>query len=536
MGGTEVSSLLLHTDSENADNVVEVFNISDPTNLILSSQTHLLGAEQRLYAWLHTSNYNDFITKLRELFNESGNVKEIFANFKKQALTQSLGLPENVILKDQKITIICDPSPGVNLQELLNKIKFNNGSISGQVNGGQLELTFQYNANNIKDILNELQQRSKKNKLQSNTESLTTANKAFRQLIKNQQIGEVVINKGSSKPITITDKLQTTGDINLMKNFSYTKKSISEALQDANLKQQLITARQNVYNTLKKLCMNHPIIEQIFDNEWTNKMGKISSNDNATLEKFIFLSKGGNLNAGVSGAIQELYAAMLGEYIGYLSGKVAPQISNILGNVIQGKTEQPKTDVSILNSIGIQVKAYSMDNEYKIMESNLHPGALQASLSQFNINNVADTIVQAVFNSSNGDYQDLADKLEPAMAQLMNLNAQDNVSDTVCFYVVDAQYLVPGSEILSHFTLNKPKISITSSFKTRSDEEYKTDKTYKREDNTMAPEFVRYWNGYHAENSTDLNEQTYENLLNKNISIRVDFDYAFMGSKRYAMY
>ena len=525
--------LVLHTLSEDNENQVEFFSIDNPQNLLNQSISHLQFQERQLYQLINTNNYVDFIIKLRALFSEAGDMAKTLKNFKKSNLITEFDLPKTIGLTDKVINIYCDPGKEVDLVPIFKELAGSYPGIEIIIdNSEELGLSFEYNPMNIKTVLNKIEKRPKKTEFNPEAESLRAANKAFKELIKNGKIGKVVVNEDTG-PIEIQEDLKNVSVQGKRENFSYTKKTIDEALQNPQARMQLIQAYQNVYNMLYNLCSTNKVVLNSFDIAWKNKIGTKTGNDDASLKKFLFLSKGGNLASGVTGAVQELYTAILGECLGYFSDKgITGRISNILGNILKDNNEQPKTDVQLFGTIGIQVKAYSLDRKITEMSTNIHPDKLDASLEKFGISNIADTIVQAVFNEDNGSYHDLESVIEPALAQLMNLDTHRDISDTVCFYMVDAEFLVPGSELLRQVQLQKPQINIRTSYETHNDKYFNEEKEYSYTNEkgyTRNKEnFVQYWRGKEL-SSTDENIDLYKNLMSRNISIDVKFDYSFVS-------
>lgn len=541
-----MGSIWLHTDTAYNSNSVEAFNISNTDSLREKSVSYLEGAEQKLYDWVGASDYEQFINILRKLFGEASDVREALMNFKKVNLISNLGLPQSLKYVGETVAFTLTSEVSPNITNIIKqKLQTNNSDFTITVDGDDIRLSFEYNENNIKTFLNAYYNKERftigsSNSRSDKTNPLRYANKAFRNLINSNQLGKVTVNGKS------VDKHFTVDVNNSMKdNFKYKKEDIQKAMtkntpEAALLRSSILQAQQTIHDTLLSFMNGIPDLEKAFERAWHSKMGTIGiSNTSKILDRFSFFAKGDNLSAGVSGAVQELYTAIIAEYINIKIGNgIYGRVANILGNVVKGG-EQPKTDVQILYRIGIQVKAYSMDRAFTQMSTNIHPGALEQSLAPFGVSNLADTIVQAVFNSSNGDYQSLADELEPALAQLMSMTTSNQVRDTVCFYMVDSQFLVPGSEILAQLRSTEFDIKIRTSHEPQSNAYFNAWSIAEHEEN-----FLQYFNGaraslhasFTAENVTDDNYDLYNKLMNKEISIDVKFDYSFMGASRYSIF
>lgn len=554
-------TMRLQTSVEAADgrqgygeHTVDMFNIPNKLDLINISITGLESQEQKLYNMLNTNTFEQFMAKLHELLEEAVEVKNALQHFKKSNLVIDLGLPETMTLVNQRIEVnLLNDSADLGKIIEANLAKVSTSGISHAL--GSLTFSFDYNENNIKNFLNayfnqenrfrvgkQTNKRYMNPERSEKTNPLRYANKAFKDLIRSKQLGEVKIGGK-----VVNEKLILETQNEMTQHFKYTKKDIQEAIYgNEELRQKILNSQKIIYNRLKSYMNGIPDLELAFDIAWRNKLGDIKNINsmstegiNNLLEKFSFFAKGNNLNAGVSGAVQELYAAIISQYIYVKQEKgLWRNVARILGNIVKGG-EQPKTDVQILNEIGIQVKAYTFDRVIKTMNTNIHPDALETNLRPYGIVNIADTIVQAVFNSTNGDYHDLEEKLQPALAQLMNFDTGKQIEDRVCFYLVDAEYLIPGSEIV-HSLINNAennlKIRIRSSQKTENDEyfndDYHVSKTRK---DYISPNFTLYYKGTSLE-VTNENTQLYSQLMSKTISIDVDFDYSFMGAKRYSIF
>ena len=539
--------LFLHTDSGH----FEVFNITNVDELRSKSVDALVSREKELYQMVKKSTYKDFMDEMRKLFGEAEDIKNALMNFKKSNLIINLGLPAQLQFVEQQIEFTLTSERSEDIGKLIaEQLNISTSDFIIESKKESMRFSFKYDESNIKAFLNayydgqrKFVDRSSNNSRSKKTNPLRYANRAFRELASSGKIGEITVNE---KPV---DQHFTVNTNNSMKdNFDYKKADIQKAINEntpeaQQLRQAILNSRQIIHDKLRSFMNGIPDLEKAFDVAWNNKMGEKGMSENEILNKFEFFAKGKNLNAGVSGAVQELYTAIIAEYVNIKIGEgIHTKVAEILGNIAKGN-EQPKDDVQILGRIGIQVKAYSMNREITNMSTNIHPNALGTSLAPYGNENIADTIVQLVFNSSNGNYNDIAEQLEPALAQLMNMTTSEQISDTICFYMVDGQFLVPGSRILETLRTTSYKIRIRTTHKPQTDEDFEKS-SYNREDGTTGPAFLQYFNGAKAkftapfteDNVTSDNTKLYNDLMNKNISIDVKFDYSFMGSMEYSIY
>ena len=508
--------------------------------------SYLTSQEKQLYAMLGKSDFTSFMVELHRLLNSAEEVRDILARFKKANIVNTFGLPQNLKLANQDIQINLHGDQ-IQLDKIFSSL---NGIPNVHVDIPSKTVAFNYNEGTIKQVMNNLDNRKFEVTGKNNLSRVT---KVFKEWLSANQnnILNIQVNGKSTNTSFTTQTSSQAKDL-----FGLTKDQIEKAVyEDPVLKQQLIDIRRRVYMGLYVLCSGSKDLQDIFDNVWTQKMGKIESTDISTLLKFSFLSKGGNLNAGVSGAIQEMYGAMLIEYIHFLAKKNLPSgLVKIMGNIAEGG-EQPKADLVILNDIGIQVKAYGMGNKIKHIESNLHPNALDAQLRPYGAVNVGDAIVQSVFNTDRESPDSISERLRDYVAALLNLKTSAGLSysSTVCFYLIDAQYLVPGSEILRAFntqvngkSLSTYSVKITSSFEGKSTDQYKetiykTHNAYKYKTmlgTRVSPDYLRFFDkaGTEEIHPDENNEKWYNNLYTKYISIRTVFDYGFAEANIYRIF
>lgn len=515
---------------------------SKQIDLLNSSINYLRGQEQKLYAWVGASSYPQFMSILRKLFAEAARDAQILERFKKANLNNIVTAPIGTSIADgQTVTIICKAPKDINIIDLLAKgITVHNGNINVTVQAGQeIRLTFDYNARNIKNALNILDKRKGFTRFDPETSTMIRVNNKLKNMVDDGEIGSIVIN-GTNKDIEVTQEFGSDRS----NPFGYTKEAFEKAIKDPALLKELEQARILVYNTLSSMCNGGSEEMKIaFQNVWNNKVGGNISN-------FMFFSKGKNIKSGIGGAMQEFATAMLFEYIALKKKTIQNgKIAEILGNIAGSKGEQPKTDVQILESIGIQVKAYNQNSlvdsqgNARMMTTNIHPAGLDAGLLGYGLN-IGDAMVQCCFNASNGYDAEYFSKIieQAALAQAMNFTTNELNVDTVCFYFLDAQYLVPGSVILSRLQFKKPTVSIRQPSAIGTDETFE-EKNYttsfiayngKKYTHTVK-NFVEYWNGYPLD-ASDENISYYDALYTKRISIDVKFDYQFMYGSNFAIY
>lgn len=567
---------VLHTNSEYVN--IPRFKASferavAQQDLVTNSINFLKQQEGALYAWVGESTYQGFMAKLRTLFAEHAEDVRIYQDLQKKNLNQLIGI--NALFSGLRdgvtVHLVCKVPQGFKFDG--HFLNFSNPNVELIVKG-QLDITFTYNISNIKQILNAIQG----SRLHKTSNNEVLVKEALRELMGSGDIGTFTIGSDNGSQVDVLQQWKT----DISNAFSYDKRTIDSAINGNNKDIQLITkAIKDVHSFLSGLCNGgSQLLRDSFEQAWVDKIGNRWEHPNADVfANFGFFSKGGNAASGVAGAIQEMAAAMSFIYMQKALGIYSPPLAKILGNLPQqGSKEQPKSDVEILQNIGIQVKAYSQSNlndlkgnaqmdkgsfinaaqhhRNSTMETNVHPAGLDANLLGHNlgIDNIGDAIVQCCFNSSNGDPNQFEDTIENfLLAQTMNFTTNSNelltsqIGNTVAFYFLDAQYLVPGSVMLESLhpstkiqDIPRSEVTITGEIHDWTDESF-LEQTLPstNEKDGVKPLFTDYWNGSDETdywNATSKNFSDYNRMYTNSVSIRVYFEYAFMENADYSIY
>ena len=551
-------SLVLHTKSEyNKDKpVVEIFSNMDESFLD-ASYNFLRAKEAEFYNWLGESTYVGFRDKLRKIFSGAENDREVFNHFKKGNLNSLINKALLAMdLEGQYIEL--------HFQEPLTQdtdLTFTHTSKSGTTSTtvslkGKLSIGLEWNENNIKRLLNVVLNRHGFTRFKENSKTGNMRNvmNNLEDMLFNKQNLESIISYGPDihgEPVDISQDFKK-----IKSSFGYTKDQIEAAIADPAKKQILINAKQEVYDFIMNQCAGgSSALKRAAEITWRRKVGK--SNSDQCLRNFLFFSKGRN-TSGVGGALQEFASAMLLQYIDITTHDgIIRKIAEIVGNIVDGKKEQPKTDVEMFKSIGIQVKAYNPESLYyknkkgeiikRLMETNIHPDALDSAIANSGLSsdgNLGHALVQYKFNASN-EYDDgiIEKALYNVIIQAMNMSSNEITQDSVCFYIVDVTQLVPASMIIGRFRSHreKPKIEVTSSYPDGQDDAYYAQDGYEFEGRT-GPNFLQFWRGFPAPEGMyptthDLdNAKLFQELYTKKISIRVKFDYEWMFNESFSVY
>ena len=506
---------VLHTSSHYATNLI---------NLNLSSESHsksdinnLRAKEMALYRRFGASSYEEFIQKIRELFN--GRDREIIQNFEANKLQKTLSqfaLSNNYMFNEDVRFVF-----NFNNAEIdFGSIKLKSGvSISAE------PINLNFNPAEIREVLNRYF-------LHHNFK------KGYKEWTKN--LDNFIKDLTSRNILTIqsynagSNSYEEIVNINTIPNFPWgvTKKDIELARQlgkDSEINQELqracIKIKDYIFNTLGSGAS--PDLLKAMNTVWNNNF--IAKQNNPAL----FFSGGtkSNFISGVQGALGEFQAALIFEYLAVK--KTTSAFANIIGNVYKNG-EQLRTDVAIFNELGLQVK-----NVGTIMSSGslslirnltttMHPDKFAQYMDDGQ--SFLDFIANYYFNISYqaqaaGQFDNLLKWLENYLGELMNMAMSDAVDDTVTFYMIGGQYLVPGSAILDNAdSLDLANsITITSAYAGLTDVGYRGQYTFVKD--KARPEFVKYWNKKHSSwKPTEENTKIYNNLVSKGISIRTNFN------------
>ena len=255
---------------------------------------------------------------------------------------------------------------------------------------------------------------------------------------------------------------------------------------------------------------------------------------------------GSNFISAVQGSLGEFQAAVIFTFLEQTIGR-RTAYSTLIGDKLK-HGEQLKTDVSIIQGLGLQVKNMNtIENNgqtqlIRDLETNIHPNKLVSYLGENS--NFLDFIANYYFNTDFANetqsvYYEALGMLGSYLGEIMNF-AMGQVVDTICFYFIGGKYLVPASRILEaaqELDLEN-SIEITSSYRGLNDVAYElpihVDGKGKR-----SPLYVEYWVHPYGSQSTwrptGKNAQIYNKLLSRDISIRTKFN-LFSEIEKYAIF
>ena len=313
------------------------------------------------------------------------------------------------------------------------------------------------------------------------------------------------------------------------------KESVSEAIysqgalyssQRAALYKRKSLPDEKENKRINQIILNYLLKEVQNKNDFTAAFNRAWSIKDADGNDFIdALTMNGSSN--FTGAIGELGGLTLLFYVN-------PNIpaAQWTGSEINRYGEQKRQDI-MLGAFGIQVKNYKETTLNFPTAIKLHPSELfqQLAMRGFNQSEVLkDIFANMVFNKTIGENENYSNGVKEILSHylgaLLNFNIGDANIDSNNIWLVGGNMLVPGSEILAAYlqTISDSKIAdikITTSYKGKTDEEYKSIK----KDGT-SPEFTDYWKK--RKNNiwypTAKMETTYNNLIYTDaISVKTSF-------------
>lgn len=518
---------LLHTNSKYLDGFNPEF--SSLKEASMGKISSLENKEKELYNKLTgTNNYQDFIKKIRELFNgkEAQKDRKALLNFSNTELKNFLKELENNKRRSEISLPITLKISLKNLEQ--NQIKISQRGKEYITEGNLIIPNVMLNVGNIKKVVNEVFGRH------FDVENLTALDNL-------QSFVGQLLDAGA---VTFDDKGNVTNSFKeyflpQIRNFpwGFTQKDfdrLREYVSDSFLEEQI----RKAYNEIKSFILNTLCADTSDDLKksvikvWNKKIGK----DILNIE---FFSKGENFVNGVVGALGEFQAAVLFEYLNIRLKRNKSIKTKIVGNeYLYGA--QKKTDVELFGMLGLQIKNINLNsikNNLGDKGSIINTTTSALRFSKYLNPSVSNTFLTFLTNYYfNLDFQrkqeknfiSLKDFLGKYLGELFNLAMADSVKDTVCFYFISGQYLVPGSVILrsankamEQNNYNTDKIQISGKkIHGKSDDEWNEFKS----ENEKVPYFTDYWRSRKdGWTPTEKNKMDFVNYTS-NISIRSKFN------------
>lgn len=531
----------LHTSSVYGITEIDLDFQSRNTQQAQTNIRFLEDKEMQLYQVLGCHNFDEFITKLHNLFRPED--IEVLKNFQPSVLEQKLSVfaSERGELYNQEVEFKVDYSKlkqieGIKIRDFIPP---NNENIKYSISGDNNILYFKlpYNHENVKDLLNTF---FKDRRFIRSSDLMTFAEKQIDSL--NSRAIEIYTKD-------VNDSFTVKWQPSPIPNFPWgcTKKQLEEAIKTNNTQilQEFDRAGQFIKHYITEELCAGASNELKLAIKWTWQKNFISLERNPAL--FFQGTTASNFISSVQGSMGEFQAAIIFTYLEQQHISKS-HFAQILGDKLK-HGEQLKTDVSIIEDLGLQVKNISTIKEsgktqlLRDLETTIHPNKLSQYLD--NPEQFLDYIANYYFNTTfahetESVYHNLITVLGEYLGELMNFSMGEAVSDTICFYLIAGKYLVPASHILrAADALDiKNSILITSSYRGLPDLAYEMP-YHQSKQGKMSPLYVEYWTHPYGDNNgwrpTARNEQTYNYLISKLISIRSSFN-LFDDIEKYAIF
>lgn len=541
---------VLHTSSYYAEeNISLQYFHSRPDPQQFAALSYLKAEEQKLYRSLGCDSYEDFITTLREAFSER-NI-EVLQRFRPTNLTPRLQqfAANRGTLYEKKVNFEFDTnklirpfSKAINLNKIINKFGANNV----HVDDGTLSIGLTYNTQEIKDMFNTLfhdRQTFAKNKEGKYSENITFMERQITSLLGNGLT--IYVTKQDPQGITYSEEFIDTK----IPNFPWgvTKTQYEKAVQEKDnvFLSEMGRANEAIKTFIcEELCGDAtPLLQLAIKRAWMKNFNAAERNP-----AFFFQgTTGGNYISAVQGSLGEFQTAIIFTYLDQNFSKRTGYASLIGDQLAHG--EQLKTDVSIIQNLGIQVKNMNtIEDELgniqllRDLKTTIHPKKFAQYLEE--PTRFLDFIANYYFNTTFADknydvYYSLIRSLGSYLGEIMNF-AMGEVTDTICFYFIGGTYLVPASAILeaaNELDLRE-NIEITSSYRGLSDLEYE-EMTHTSKRGRISPLYITYWKrpygNQHDWIPTGRNMQIYNKLIGRDISIRTKFN-LFKQIEKYSLF
>lgn len=289
--------------------------------------------------------------------------------------------------------------------------------------------------------------------------------------------------------------------------FKYTKEDIASAENNPTIEADINSALKEIKQFfLSPNGMNihngSPALRSAFELTWR-------TNIEAKFSQAAFFMKGGGLNYLI-GALGEFQTALINNYILRRAEGLTPEAISRISETI-GQRQQGKVDVTVLKDIGIQVKNYDLNafesarrgimyttnTPKKFLNALQTTGAITNKPDDTTISTLESFIANYAFSA---DYRTLTNAsafenkvkeiFETYYAEMYNFAVQADLDDTVLFYSIAGEYLIPASHILRLISQNGniTKIPLNISWPKPYTYEY-----FYPTENMASPPWRQYW-------------------------------------------
>ena len=333
--------------------------------------------------------------------------------------------------------------------------------------------------------------------------------------------------------------------------FRYTEEDISGATNNSAIEADINSALKEIKQFfLSPNGMNihngSLALRSAFELTWR-------TNIEARFSQAAFFMKGGVLNYLI-GALGEFQTALINNYILRRAEGLTPEAISRISETI-GQRQQSKVDVTVLKDIGIQVKNYDLNvfesarrgimhttnTPKKFLNELQKTGAIDdptiSTLESFIANYAFSADYRTLTNASAFETA-VKEIFETYYAEMYNFAVQADLDDTVLFYSIAGEYLIPASRILELISQNGSitKVPLNISWPQPYTYEY-----FYPTENMASPPWRQYWEPKDGADPpyipTEEQSTKIDNLLNT-ISFSTGFQFTDLKSflTKYSMF
>lgn len=495
---------LFSSEFENSKNV-------DTQKTRLERQIKLLqDQEKAVYGkfFADCTTYEDFIKRLRELFDTKHNVDmQIIQNFSAEKIQVLLNKNFGTQIMPSKnlVTEIEIINPDVTKIDISNILKGTSGNF--KLSNNIIKLDIRMDDAGIK-AMKELLNKAQGKHFHTNSLGTDCMKTYLKHLVVEKKLPE---ETQKEKIQAITKGFRTTkfiGDSDLR----YTLADVKDSSKKAYIRHATNKIKDFFYSPEGlNIASGTQALKKAFQRTWKVNINNIKYG-------IAFFLKGGTLTY-FNGAFGEFQTALLSNYILQRTGAIKDKtLASKISNTI-GQTEQAKVDVTLLGNLGIQVKNYNpYTYNYNPIETNTTAKSFLNKLGNMGQEIPADDESQVASLTSflanyafSQDYRAMSagqstipsvEEVEQSLAnyagELYNLSISNSeaFSDTVLFYSFSGMYLVPASAILQavhdHLAEENNRTNIRVSIKWDGDG-LSSEDMKKGQGKYNSPYWTKYW-------------------------------------------
>lgn len=469
-----MAEAVIHTKSSYVPSLhINVSNNADGIDLLYDMAYDYLRTQELIFYrsfFPEVSSYEQFIEKIRELFNKASEDRAIFEQFTQQNLASYVPQQQVPLVKrGYKVTIIGDS------KTLDFSFKGENCTMSGKAVIDVVPENIQL----IKTLLNKSLGRSSQSITAFKEDSNVTSNLVSileESLTKDSSIGTFLKvtadGKGGRQKAEFSDEFDIT------KVSKWTKTELQDLLASGD-KAQLEKVRQEVR---KALNIMHNFLFKNYNKASENMKKAMDSTWNELFPRGSdvltrdFFFEGKNYTKALTGQVGEFANKVFIKYLdAYRSSATSEALVNMIGSIFKGGQE-PRSDLQIMLACGanINFQTKNVNTEHTI-ETNTTAALISENFGS----DIIVPLVNYYANTSSGRNPDILQSIEDLLSsrfyEAMNLNVRSGLDQfqTNTFYFVGGNNIIPGSEIIQmlRMRVTNPTFHITGGNVTSYDDE-----------------------------------------------------------------